>query len=65
MPPLVILALRTFGVAALVKVVISESRRINEVLDRHRNAADAPAAEPEAIPLERDPVTGEYRPRQR
>lgn len=61
MPPLVIVALGALGVAALAKVVVSESRRINEALDRHRNVGTTP--EPEPIPLDRDPVTGEYRPR--
>lgn len=64
MPPLVIVALGALGVAAIARVVVSESRRINEALDRHRNGGAAPAPEPEAIRLERDPVTGEYRPRQ-
>ncbi len=62
MPPLVIVALGALGVAALAKVVVSESRRINDALDRHRNAG-SPASGPEPIQLERDPVTGEFRPR--
>ncbi|MET3353197.1 UNVERIFIED_ORG: hypothetical protein ABID33_001093 [Xanthobacter viscosus] len=60
MPPFVIVALGALGAVALVKVISAETRRINAALDRHR-AADA--GEVKAVPLERDPVTGDYRPK--
>ncbi|MFG1361042.1 hypothetical protein [Xanthobacter pseudotagetidis] len=62
MPPLVIAALGVLGAAALVKVIASESRRVNEALARRRAAEDAPEAP--VTRLERDPETGAYRPRQ-
>lgn len=60
MPPYIVLLLGTIGAAVLAKFVASESRRVNEALDRQRNADKAV---PKGTPLERDPVTGEYRPR--
>ena len=61
MPPLVIAALGVLGAAALVKVLASESRRVNEALARRRAAEAAP---PEPVTrLERDPQSGAYRPR--
>ncbi|MGQ3675054.1 hypothetical protein ACT6QH_06105 [Xanthobacter sp. TB0139] len=59
MRPIVIAALGAVGAAALVKMLASESRRINESLKRQR-AADA--GEIKTVPLVRDPKTGEYRP---
>lgn len=59
MRPLVIAALGAVGAAALVKMLASESRRVNELLKRQR-AADK--GEIKTIPLVRDPKTGEYRP---
>ncbi|MGR7996051.1 MULTISPECIES: hypothetical protein [unclassified Xanthobacter] len=61
MPPLFIVALGALGAAALVKVIAAESRRVNDTLKRQQ-AADA--GELKTIPLERDPKTGDYRPRQ-
>ncbi|MDI4657310.1 hypothetical protein [Xanthobacter autotrophicus] len=61
MPPFVIVALGALGAAALVKVIAAETRRINAALDRHR-ASDT--GEMKTVPLERDPVTGDYRPKQ-
>ncbi|MDI4663920.1 hypothetical protein K9U40_06200 [Xanthobacter autotrophicus] len=61
MPPFLVVALGALGAAALVKVIAAETHRINAALDRHR-AADT--GEVKAVPLERDPVTGDYRPRQ-
>lgn len=61
MPPLLVVALGAMGAVALVKVISAEARRINEALDRHR-AADR--GELKTVPLERDPHTGDYRPKQ-
>lgn len=61
MPPLFIVALGALGAAALVKVIAAESRRVNDTLKRQQ-AADA--GELKTIALERDPKTGDYRPRQ-
>lgn len=61
MPPLFIVALGALGTAALVKILANETRRANARMDRQR-AAETGALK--TIPLERDPVTGEYRPRQ-
>lgn len=58
-PPFLVVALGALGAMALVKVLTNESRRANARMDRRR-AAD----ELKAVPLERDPVTGDYRPRQ-
>ena len=60
MPPIVIVALGALGAAAVVKVIAAEARRINATLDRHRTAA---SDEPAPVRLERDPVTGAYRPK--
>lgn len=60
MPPIVVVALGALGAAAVVKVITAEVRRINATLDRHR--APVPD-EPAPIRLERDPVTGTYRPK--
>lgn len=61
MPPLLVAALGAFGVAALVKLLASETRRVNARMDRQRAAEDGTL---KTIPLERDPETGAYRPRQ-
>lgn len=61
MPPLLVVALGALGAVAVVRVIVAETRRINAALDRHR-AADTD--EMKTVPLERDPVTGDYRPRQ-
>lgn len=61
MPPFLVVALGALGAVALVKVIAAETRRINAALDRHR----APNSdEMKTVPLERDPVTGDYRPKQ-
>ncbi|MFG1477874.1 hypothetical protein V5F53_04320 [Xanthobacter sp. V4C-4] len=62
MPPLIIVALGALGAATLVKVIANGARRASARMEQQR-ATDA-AGELKAIPLERDPVTGEYRPRQ-
>ncbi|RTL90132.1 hypothetical protein [Ancylobacter sp. FA202] len=61
MPPVFILALGALGTAALVKVLVRESRRVNTELDAQRRAEKAGALDPRAT-LRRDPATGEYRP---
>jgi len=66
MPPLVIAALGAAGAVALVRFLAREGRRVNDILDPHRNAT--PKAAPAEAPferLERDPVTGQYRPARR
>lgn len=60
MPPFVIVALGAIGAAALAKLISSETKRVNEALDRRRKAE---AGDLKTVPLERDPTTGEYRPR--
>ena len=60
MPPLILVAAGILGGAALVRLAVRESRRINRELDA---AHKAPAAEQERMPkLRRDPDTGTYRP---
>lgn len=61
MPPWIIVALGTLGAAVLAKVLATETHRVNDRMDRQRAAEDG---ELKTIPLVRDPVTGEYRPRQ-
>lgn len=61
MPPFLIVALGAIGAVALARLVSTETRRINEALDRQR-AADK--GELKTVPLERDPVSGHYRPKQ-
>ncbi|MFS8037629.1 hypothetical protein ACI7BZ_11830 [Xanthobacter sp. AM11] len=60
MPPFLIVALGAIGAVALARVISAESRRINAALDRQR-AADK--GELKTVPLERDPATGDYRPK--
>jgi len=67
-PPLVIVALGALGAAALAKVVASkvggaagEAWRQKQRMARQRTGE---AGDMTTIPLVRDPVTGEYRPRQ-
>lgn len=59
MPPFVVVALGALGAAVLAKVIASESRRVNDALSRQKAARNAETA----VPLERDPLTGAYRPR--
>lgn len=61
MPPFLIVALGALGAAALAKVIATESRRVNEALDRQRAAESGTL---KTVTLERDPATGDYRPRQ-
>lgn len=60
-PPWIIVALGTLGAAALAKLIAAETRKVNDRMDRQRAAEDG---ELKTIPLVRDPVTGDYRPRQ-
>lgn len=60
MPPFVVVALGALGAVALAKLISSETRRVNEALDRRRKAE---AGHLKTVRLERDPATGEYRPR--
>jgi|tagenome__1003787_1003787.scaffolds.fasta_scaffold16362267_1 hypothetical protein len=58
MPPLIVLALGAVGAVLLVRVLMREARRINGELGPRGDS------EPDrAIPLERDPATGVYRPK--
>lgn len=60
MPPLILVAAGIIGGAALVRLALRESRRINRELDAARKAQPA---EHEHMPkLRRDPDTGTYRP---
>lgn len=60
MPPLILVAAGILGGAALVRLAVRESRRINRELD---DARKAQPAEQERMPkLQRDPETGTYRP---
>ena len=60
MPPLILVAAGILGGAALVRLAMRESRRINRELD---DARKAPLAEQERMPkLRRDPQDGTYRP---
>ncbi|WP_332116318.1 hypothetical protein [Azorhizobium caulinodans] len=60
MPPFLLAALGAIGAAALTKFIATENRRVNDLLEKQKEAG---AAEPEPTPLERDPATGTYRPR--
>ncbi|WP_043878898.1 hypothetical protein [Azorhizobium caulinodans] len=63
MPPFLLAALGAIGAAALTKFIATENRRVNDILEKQKEAKEAGAAEPEPTPLERDPATGTYRPR--
>jgi hypothetical protein len=58
MPPILVVALGVIGAAAAARWLYRESLRINAEL----HGAE-PVAEHEAVPLERDPKTGVYRPK--
>lgn len=62
MPPALVVVLGAIGAVLAARLIAREWRRINGELDRSR-AKPAPSEQREAIPtLQRDPVTGEYRP---
>jgi hypothetical protein len=60
MPPVIIWAIGAVGAIALGKIIASAARRANAELDgiRRERAVEQPIEK-----LERDPVTGAYRPR--
>lgn len=61
MPPIIVWAVGTLGVLAFARVVAKAARRANAELDaiRRERATEKPIEK-----LERDPVSGTYRPRQ-
>ncbi|HEX7790965.1 MAG TPA: hypothetical protein VF467_10630 [Afipia sp.] len=60
MPPLILVAAGILGGAALLRLAVRESKRINRELEEARKAKPQ---EQESIPkLRRDPDTGTYRP---
>lgn len=61
MPPLLIAAAGIVGVAALARFILRETRRVSDKVDPFRTPAEP--REDTGIRLERDPVTGAYRPR--
>ncbi|MGU3496994.1 hypothetical protein ACLBXM_23375 [Xanthobacteraceae bacterium A53D] len=62
MPPFLLVALGALGAAALTKFIATENRRVNDILDKQRQAEAGDGTEP-ATQLERDPATGAYRPK--
>jgi hypothetical protein len=60
MPPIIVWAVGTLGVLALARLVSKAARRANAELDaiRRERATERPVEK-----LERDPVSGTYRPR--
>jgi len=60
MPPVIVWVLGIVGAAAVARWLYRESRRINAEL---HGAEPTPLAERDAVPLERDPATGIYRPK--
>jgi hypothetical protein len=60
MPPLIIWAVGAIGAVALAKLLANASRKANEELEsiRRERTVERPIET-----LERDPKTGEYRPR--
>lgn len=60
MPPLILVAAGILGGAALVRLAMRESRRINRELDDTRKAQ--PNEQDRMPKLRRDPDTGTYRP---
>ncbi|HSI41544.1 MAG TPA: hypothetical protein VLA00_13455 [Xanthobacteraceae bacterium] len=63
MPPVFIVALGSIGIAALAKLLARESRRVNGELDQSRRSREADYVATPRPTLERDPRTGEFRPR--
>lgn len=59
MPPVLIWVLGAIGVAAAAKLVSVAAKKANADLDRVRREAERD----DMRKLERDPVTGTYRPR--
>lgn len=66
MPPVILLALGALGTAIFAKFMARESRRVNDELEAARREAEMAGKPPESAErLERDPVSGHYRPRSR
>ncbi|WP_127092152.1 hypothetical protein [Aquabacter cavernae] len=61
MPPFLIAAAGLMGAVALTRFVLRESRRVSAKVDIFRTPPGT--QEDTGIRLERDPVTGAYRPR--
>ncbi len=61
MPPLVLAALGALGATLVVRFLRRESGRVNDIIDPHRGPEPVEAT---GQPLEKDPKTGAYRPRQ-
>ena len=62
MPQALLIVLGAIGAALAAKLVAREWRRVNEELDRARSEPSGEAARETLPNLQRDPVTGEYRP---
>lgn len=62
MPPPMILAAKVVGSALFVLLLAAAARRVNAELESLRREG---TVEPPVETLERDPATGEYRPRRR
>jgi hypothetical protein len=63
LPHLLVWAAGALGIAALVRLAVSENRRVNEELARARAANTVDDTERMRLPkLRRDPRTGIYRP---
>jgi hypothetical protein len=60
MPPLIIWAVGAIGAVALAKLLANAARKANAELESIRRER---GVEPPVETLERDPKTGEYRPR--
>jgi type II secretory pathway component PulJ len=60
MPPVIMWAIGALGAVALARVLAKAARRVNAELDdiRRKSEIERPVEK-----LERDPVSGEYRPR--
>ncbi|MFG1463073.1 hypothetical protein V5F77_09225 [Xanthobacter sp. DSM 24535] len=74
MPPFLIVLLGAAGAVAATRFLVREGRRVSRTMDAHRAASGvegsgvegAGAGPQEKVEvLERDPVTGTYRPRRR
>jgi len=62
MPQALLIVLGAIGAALAAKLVSREWHRVNEELDRARGEASGEVARETLPNLQRDPVTGEYRP---
>jgi hypothetical protein len=63
MPQALIVVLGAVGAALVAKLIAKEWRRVNDELDRAQGEPATADVARETLPnLQRDPVTGEYRP---